>query len=145
MSALNGVAYGASLTIGDHLPPLALEPLSRTSCALFAGASGDHNPIHIDSDAARAAGLGDVIGHGMLSMAMLGRLLTTWAPQSALREFGVRFQDPTQIGDAVTCSGEILERFVVDGETRVRVAIRATDHKGSSKTAGEAVIALPQS
>ena len=44
--------------------------------ALFAGASGDHNPIHIDIDFARKAGMPDVFAHGMLSMAWLGRLLT---------------------------------------------------------------------
>ncbi|MBO9695225.1 MAG: dehydratase [Sphingopyxis sp.] len=139
----SGVAYGDAVTIGDRLPPLALAPLSRTTCALFAGSSGDHNPIHIDSDAAKAAGLPDVIGHGMLSMAMLGRLLTNWAPQAALRGFGVRFQDTTQIGDAVTCSGEVVERFVIDGEVRVKIAIAAIDAAGSTKTAGEAIVALP--
>lgn len=141
--AENGVAYDAAVAVGDQLPPLALDPLSRTSCALFAGASGDHNPIHIDIDAAKAAGLGDVIGHGMFSMAMLGRFLTNWAPQAALRHFGVRFQDPTQIGDAVTCSGEVTERLEADGETRVRIIIRATGRDGSVKTAGEALVALP--
>jgi acyl dehydratase len=46
-------------------------PLTRAMLALFAGASGDHNPVHIDIDAARAAGLPDVIGHGMLTITCL--------------------------------------------------------------------------
>ena len=61
---------------GTELPALAVEPISRTTLALFAGASGDGNPIHIDLDVARSAGLDDVFAHGMLSMAYLGRLLT---------------------------------------------------------------------
>ena len=69
--------------VGDVLPPLVLPPLDRATLALFAGASGDHNPIHIDIDVARRAGLPDVIGHGMLSMAWLGRLVTDWASQAA--------------------------------------------------------------
>lgn len=132
-----------SIAVGDTLPPLALPPLSRTTCALFAGASGDHNPIHIDSDAARAAGLPDVIGHGMLSMALIGRLLTGWIPQAALRSVDVRFQDTTRIGDAVTCSGEIVETSEVGGETLLRVAVRAVDQAGNVKTVGEALVAIP--
>ncbi len=65
------------------LPPLIVDQISRTTLALFAGASGDHNPIHIDLDVARSAGLDDVFAQGMLSMAYLGRLLTDWVPRSA--------------------------------------------------------------
>ncbi|GAO70694.1 MaoC family dehydratase [Comamonas sp. E6] len=55
--------------VGDALPALELSPISRTTLALFAGASGDHNPIHIDTDFARKAGMPDVFAHGMLGMA----------------------------------------------------------------------------
>src|SRR6478736_3981985 len=58
---------------GQQLPPLTLPPLSRATLALYAGASGDHNPNHIDSDFARAAGMEDVFAQGMLAMAWLGR------------------------------------------------------------------------
>lgn len=129
--------------VGDELPPLALPPLSRTTCALFAGASGDHNPIHIDIDVARAAGLPDVIGHGMLSMAQLGRLLTCWAPQSTLRAFRVRFIDVTRIGEAVTCTGHVAEVEERKGETLVRLELRAADQDDNSKTLGEATFAIP--
>ncbi len=133
----------ASLRVGDRLPPLALPPLDRATCALFAGASGDHNPIHIDSDAARAAGLPDVIGHGMLAMAQLARLLTGWAPPSALRSFSVRFLDTTRIGDALTCSGEVIERADRGGEALIRLRVEAADQNGKIKTSGEALVALP--
>ena len=63
------------LNVGDTLPPLALAPINRTTLALFAGASGDHNAVHIDIDYARRAGMPDVFAHGMLSMAYLGRFL----------------------------------------------------------------------
>jgi acyl dehydratase len=78
------------IAVGDELPPLTVEPISRTALALSAGASGDHNPIHIDVDVARSAGLDDVFAHGMLSMAYLGRLLTGWVPQERLRSVQVR-------------------------------------------------------
>ncbi len=133
------------ISVGDELPPLALSPLTRTTCALFAGASGDHNPIHIDLDAAKAAGLPDVIGHGMLSMAALGRLLTTWLPQATLRSFHVRFQEPMLIGEAVTCSGQVVDCMQTERETVVRVAIEAVNQQGRIKTTGEATAAIRRS
>ena len=69
------------IVVGDVLPPLAVAPISRTTLALFAGASGDHNPIHIDLDVARSAGVDDVFCHGMLSIAYLSRMLTGWVPR----------------------------------------------------------------
>ena len=92
--------------VGDALPTLELSPISRTTLALFAGASGDHNPIHIDTDFARKAGMPDVFAHGMLGMAWLGRLLTNWAPQSRLRRFDVRGLGLT--GGVITSAGLVL-------------------------------------
>ncbi len=60
---------------------LELPPVSRIDLVLYCGASGDHNPIHVDPDFARAAGEPGVFAHGMLSMAWLARLLTDWLPQ----------------------------------------------------------------
>jgi acyl dehydratase len=128
---------------GDALPPLVLPPLTRTTLALYAGASGDHNPIHIDIDFARDAGLPDVFAQGMLSMAWLGRMLTLWAPQRNLREFGVRFTAPTQIGERITCTGRVLEKLERDGERLVRVEVSSANDGGAIKLSGVALIALP--
>ena len=67
--------------VGMDLPSLRVEPISRKTLALFAGASGDHQPTHIDIDAAKAKGRDDVIAHGMLMMAYLGRVVTDLVPQ----------------------------------------------------------------
>ena len=92
----------ANLKVGDVLPAFSTEPISRWNLAMYLGASGDHNPIHVDIDFARKAGLPDVIAHGMLSMAWLGRLLTNWVPQQRLRGYGVRFLAMTQVGERIT-------------------------------------------
>ena len=131
-----------SINVGDALPPLTLPPLTGTTLALYAGASGDHNPIHIDSDAAREAGLPDVIGHGMLTMSWLGRLLTGWAPQRDLREFGVRFTAITRIGERITCTGRVTKKLERDGERLVQVEVKAANDAGEVKVAGDALIAL---
>ena len=75
-----------ALSIGDTFN-LTKEPISRTTLALFAGASGDHNPIHIDLDFVRKAGLDDVFAHGMLGMAYLGQLLTNNFSQEKIKKY----------------------------------------------------------
>ena len=132
-----------AINVGDTLPPLALPPVSRTTLALFAGASGDHNPIHIDIDFARAAGMPDVFAHGMLSMAWLGRLLTSWAPQRNLREFSVRFNAMTHVGERIVCTGRIADKLERDGERLVRIALESANEAGEVKLSGEALVALP--
>lgn len=127
---------------------LPLPPLDRATLALFAGASGDHNPVHIDSDFARRAGLPDVIGHGMLGMAWLGRLLNGWFPASALLSWQVRFHGVIRVGEQFTCRGRLLQRQPAgDGEAEgecVRVAIELVDGDGAVRTGGEALLRLPR-
>ena len=88
----------AQIQVGDTLPELQLPPVDRTTLALFAGASGAHNPMHIDIDVARRAGMPDVFAQGMLGMAWLGRVVTNWAPQSQLRQFDVRLHGTAPLG-----------------------------------------------
>lgn len=129
-----------SLSVGDTIPTLTTAPISRTTLALFAGASGDHNPIHIDIDYAKKAGMDDVFAHGMLVMAYVGRALTDWIPQSALKNFGVRFTSITNIGDAITCTGAIVEKD--DEQKRIRVEIQAASQDGDVKLTGDAVFEI---
>lgn len=131
-----------AIQVGDALPPLALPPINRTTLALFAGASNDHNPMHIDIDFARKGGMPDVFAHGMLSMAYLGRLLTQWVDQRQLREFSVRFAGITHLGHQITCTGKVVEKFEADGEKRVKVQIQTANQYGEAKILGDAVLAL---
>lgn len=130
------------IQVGDTLPPLTLEPINRTTLALFAGASNDHNAIHIDIDYARKAGMPDVFAHGMLSMAYLGRLLTLWVDQRQIRNFGVRFVGITHLGHRITCTGHVVEKFEADGERRVKVELRTANQYDETRILGDAVVAL---
>lgn len=80
-----------ALKVGDEIPSLITEPVSRLTLALYATGSGDHHPLHLDQDYVRSKGIPDVFAHGMLGMAYLGRMLTQWVPQEAIRSFGVRY------------------------------------------------------
>ena len=132
----------SDIQVGTEIPALELPPISRFTLALYAGASGDHNPIHIDSDFARNAGMPDVFAHGMLSMAYLGRMLTNWQPQARLRKFSNRFAAITQLQDVITCSGKIVELVEQDGETLARCEIQAAKADGVQTLIGEALVAI---
>jgi len=132
----------AAITVGTSLPELMLAPVNRTTLALFGCASGDLNPIHLDLDVARKAGLPDVFAQGMLGMAWLGRLLTNWAPQSRLRRIDVRFQGITHLGNVITCRGKVAEIRDVDGERCARVEVDSSNQYGQVKILGEAWISL---
>lgn len=131
-----------NLKAGDALPAHHAGPVSRTVLSLFAGGSGDHNPIHLDVDFARQAGFNDVFAHGMLSMAYLGQLLTHWAAPEQLRGFNVRFAAITPVNARVMATGSVLERFEANGEQRVRLAIQTALEDGEITLTGEAVVAL---
>ncbi|MAN18314.1 MAG: dehydratase [Synechococcus sp. EAC657] len=138
---MSNVSYD-SLSVGDEISAVNKPAISRHTLALYCGGSGDHNPIHVDSDFAKAAGMPDVFAHGMLSMAYLGQALTGWVPQSALRSYGVRFASITWVGNELTCGGTVTEKFEEDGEKRVRLEVKAADQDGDIKLIGEAVVAL---
>jgi acyl dehydratase len=131
-----------SIEVGAELPELTIEPISRTTLALFAGASGDGNPIHIDLDVARSAGLDDVFAHGMLSMAYLGRLLTDAFPQQQLRSWKVRFAAITPVHARPVCTGQITSIEESGGERLATIDLRVTLADGTQTLAGQAVVAL---
>lgn len=112
---------------GDELPSLRVR-VTRADLVRYAGASGDFNPIHWSERAAREVGLPDVIGHGMLTMALGSRLVTTWAGDpGAVVDYAVRFTRPVVVPDdaegaLVELSGKVVRR--VD-EGTVVVAITA--------------------
>lgn len=126
------------ITVGMDLSPLAIEPITRKTLALFAGASGDHQPTHIDIDAARAKGREDVIAHGMLLMAYLSRVLLDLAPQQHLRAFSSRFVAMTPVHAQPTCTGRVAG--IQDGCARLELQVSLAD--GTVVLRGEALIAL---
>jgi hypothetical protein len=131
-----------TVEIGSELPELAIPPISRTTLALFAGASGDHNSIHLDIDVAKSAGLDDVFAQGMLSMAYLGRLLTNWVSQERIRSYEVRFATITPVYGAPICKGRIVSVDEVDGELRATLELTTTLADGTVTLSGSAVVAL---
>ena len=140
MSALPAFA---AIAVGDRLPPLANAAVNRVQLALYAGASGDHNPIHLDDERAKAVKLPGVIAHGMLTMAFLGQLVASWAPLTHIRSLGGRFAAMVRLGDVVTCTGIVAAKTAERGENRLTIDIVAETATGEKAVLGQAVIAVP--
>ena len=119
---------------GSALPIVELAPITREILREYAHASGDHAPIHLDSDIARANGFPDVIAHGLLVMGYLGRALGQWFPDHQLKDFSCRFMAITLLGDALHCSGQIT---AVEGQ-RVDLDLEVSNQHGELKLKGGA-------
>jgi len=114
------------IEVGTALPERVFE-IDRALLLAYANASGDQNPIHQNEEFALSVGLPNVIAHGMLTMALVGKYVTDWAGGSAsVKEFGARFVKPVIVpaGEKVdlTVSATVAE---IEGD-RISLAISAT-------------------
>ena len=130
------------LAVGDRVVHKEFPPISRHKLALYCGASGDHNPIHVDLDFARASGYPDVFAHGMFVMACLGQALTDAVPPPRLRSFATRFVAITQLGASLSCEGHVTEFVEHNGERCAKLSLTTRDQNGDVKLTGEAVFAI---
>jgi acyl dehydratase len=128
--------YYDDLNVGDKLPPLTKPAVTHLQLVKYAGASGDFNPLHTDPKVGESIGTGGIIAHGMLIMGFVGQLLSDAFGPEALRKFGVRFKGMTHLGDEITCTGTITEKYEVDGEARVAGKLQAADQNGDIKVLG---------
>jgi acyl dehydratase len=83
------------------------EPISREALATYAEASGDLNPLHLDPAFARKAGFEDVIVHGMLSMAIVARMLLESFPAAVLTNLSARFVGTVPVNESLSCTASL--------------------------------------
>jgi acyl dehydratase len=129
---------------GERIPELT-KHITQEQIDAYADVSGDHNPIHVNPEAARAVGLDGTIAHGMLSMAFAAQLLTDWlatrpVPGGWVMRLRVRFHGMTQPGDALTCRGALGTR--TDNQQAVEVWI--DNQRGERLTTGDADVIVPE-
>src|SRR6185295_4829209 len=111
----------SQLKVGDTRELALVENLTRTQIVMYAGASGDFNPIHHDETfATKAAGYPSVFAHGMLTMGMTGRLLTDWLGDGRLRRFKMNFLGQVWPGDSLT--GHATVKDVANGLVELELA-----------------------
>ncbi len=113
---------------------------------MYAGASGDFNPMHTDEVRAQAAGLPSVFGHGMFTAGILGQALTDFVGVGNLRTYKVRFTKQTWPGEPLTTHVDrrhaSTRRAASTGSTS---SARSSNQAGEAKLTGVAVAALPPS
>lgn len=132
------------MAIGQELSPLVKPPITQEQLRRYADASGDHNPIHLDEQAARRVGLDGVIAHGMLSMAFLGQFINQQIadiPGARIAELRVRFINMVRLDDTLTCLGVVKSKAINDDLSEsITIGCWAQNQKGDKVTAGEAVV-----
>ena len=98
----------SELKVGDTYTERVVEDLKRTQVVMYAGASGDYNPVHTDElFTTQVAGYPGVFAHGMLTMGMTGRMLTNYVGDGRLTEFGVRFTNQVFPGDTLDSTATV--------------------------------------
>jgi len=120
--------------VGAEAPVKELA-LSRTDLVVYAGASGDYNPMHHDEVKAQAAGMPSVFGHGMFSMGFLGTALTDFVGLENLQSYSVRFVKQTWPGEVLKTKVAITE--VADGQVTLECTLANAD--GEVKVTGTAI------
>jgi acyl dehydratase len=104
----------ADATEGATLPPLTVR-LNRTDLVRYAGASGDLNPIHWSDRVARSVQLPGVVAHGMLTMALGGRVVTAWlGDPGAVLTYQARFTRPVPVPDVVDGVDPVGDEAVIE-------------------------------
>ena len=96
--------------IGALVAERVFEPVTREDLRRYAEASGDLNPLHLDPAFAVQAGFEDVIVHGMLGMALLGRLLEENIAKRRLLTFRTRFTNIIRINTEILCRARLQSR-----------------------------------
>ncbi len=126
----------SNLKAGDTYTECLVEDLSRTQIVMYAGASGDYNPVHTDEKFTKEiAGYPSVFAHGMLTMGMTGRMLTNYVGDGRLTKYGVRFTSQVWPGDTLNSTATVVD--VADG--MVNLNVETTNQDGAMVLSGYAV------
>ena len=129
----------AAVQVGDAMAPLT-RTVTQDQINAYAEASGDHNPIHVDADFARAVGLPGTIAHGLLDMGILTEAVARWAGgYDRVLSVACRFSKPLLPGDSLTCTGQVVSVDAAAGTAELQ--LEATSDRGDRVlTNGRAVI-----
>ena len=142
MCQLIDVKYLDPLKVGDSIPTIVIDGVSRPDFVRYAGASGDFVPLHYDQTFVEAAGIPTVFAQGMWTAGCLSRCLTDYAGAGNVRRFKVRFSRQVWPGDTLTCRGTVTNKTDRNGERVVEGDVEVLNQKGETTVKGNfAVVA----
>ena len=128
------------IKVGDTYSEMIVEDLKRTQIVQYAGTSGDYNPLHTDDKFTKdVAGYPSVFAHGMLSMAMTGKMLTNFVGDGTLKKYGVRFTNQVWPGDSLESTATIMTIKEENNETLAEIAIETKNQDGITVITGSAL------
>ena len=131
------------VAVEDEITPLVKQPTTR-QLVMWAGASGDYNPIHYDKDFALKQGLPGVIVHGQLTGCFLGQMLTDWiGGEGSLKKLSLTYRGMNFPGETLTCKGTVTKKYIDGGQHFVAYNIWTENPKGEKTLTGTALVALP--
>lgn len=129
----------SNVLVGQTFEQVLVEDLKRTQLVMYAGSSGDYNPLHSDEPfATQVAGYPSVFAHGMLTMGMTGRVLTDALGDGRLLAYGGRFTSQVFPGDSLKGTATITAIDTVDGVPVATFSISTTNQDGVEVFSGEA-------
>ena len=138
------MALSASiLKVGETRTDVVLDNITRTQIVMYAGASGDYNPLHSDEVyVTLVAGYPTVFAHGMLSMGATGKGLTDWVGDGRLTKYGVRFVNQVWPGDTLTATATVEAIRDDDGQHLADFSVTTVNQDGKTVVAGTATARL---
>jgi acyl dehydratase len=129
----------SQLKVGDTHSEVVVENLSRTQIVMYAGASGDYNPLHSDEVyTTQAAGYPSVFAHGMLTMGLTGKMLTNYVGDGRLTKFGVRFTNQVWPGDTLESTATVAAIREENGQKLVDLTLSTKNQDGKEVVSGTA-------
>lgn len=128
------------LTVGQFAEHT--KTVTETDVVMYAGITGDFNPMHIDQTYAEKTKFGGRIAHGMLTAGFISAVLGMKLPGegSIYMSQSLRFNRPVRIGDTITARIEVIELF--SEKKRVRLATTCRNQKDETVLDGEALVLM---
>ncbi|MGQ0814277.1 MAG: MaoC family dehydratase [Gemmatimonadota bacterium] len=132
----------SELVIGQYAEHT--KTVTESDVVMYAGITGDFNPMHIDQTYAEQTKFGGRIAHGMLTAGFISAVLGMKLPGagSIYMSQSLRFTRPVRMGDTITARIEVIELF--PDKKRVRLATSCRNHKDETVLDGEALVLMQQ-